>query len=71
MTDSGEAVPTQGTMGNPESPPRAGPISETPGKNVSAPKSPRHPDQHLPRKTHLLGAALSPSPSPQPYFISP
>lgn len=68
MTDSGEGVPTQGTMGNPELTPRAGPVSETPGKNVSAPKSHRYPGQHLPGKTHFLGAALSPSPPPSALF---
>lgn len=70
MTDSAEGVPTQGTM-KPQSPPRAGPIFETPGKNVSAPKSHKHPGQHLPRKTHLLAAAFSPSPSPSALFHQP
>lgn len=44
-------VSTQGTMGNQEPSIRAGPTFETPGKNIRAPKSYRHPGQHLPNSS--------------------
>lgn len=58
----------RGTMGNQESTPRVEPISETTGKNLSAPKSHRCLGQHLHGGIHLLGAALSTSLSPLALF---